>query len=64
MLKVVGQDPKAVKRVTHSKCGAVIEYHPIDVFELWSGKDCSGGSDGAEGFKCPNCGENVIIRRW
>lgn len=64
MLKVVGQDPGAAKRITHTECGAVIEYHPIDVVNLWSGTDYSGGSDGADGFKCPNCGKNVIIRRW
>ena len=64
MVKVVGQDNNAAKRITHSKCGAVLDYFPNDVRNLWSGKDYSGGSDGADGFTCPQCGQDVIVRRW
>lgn len=64
MVKVVGQSDKAAKEVTHSNCGAILEYFPRDVVLLWSGKDYSGGADGAKGFKCPQCGQDVIIERW
>ena len=56
--------PKVVKQTVCHKCGATLEYVPNDVILLWSGKDYSAGSDGAKGFKCPKCNENVIIKRW
>lgn len=64
MVEVVGQDESAAKFVTHSNCGARLKYFPKDIVLLWSGKDYGGGSDGAKGFNCPQCGENVIIERW
>lgn len=64
MPRVVGEDPTAVHRITHKACGKIIEYVPNDVVNLWSGTDYSGGADGADGFKCPGCGGDVIIRRW
>lgn len=64
MPRVVGHDNRAVERITHDECAAVIEYVPNDVVLLWSGTDYGGGPDGAKGFKCPNCGKNVIIDRW
>lgn len=57
-------DPKVVKRTACHSCGVTLEYVPKDVKLLWSGKDYSGGSDGAKGFKCPNCNVNVITERW
>jgi len=53
-----------VLRVTCRDCGAVLQYTPSEVVTLWSGTDYSGGSDGAEGFKCPRCKHNVIINSW
>lgn len=64
MATVVGVDEKAKKRATCQKCASVVEYTEGEVRNLWSGKDYSGGSDGADGFPCPKCGENVIVRRW
>lgn len=64
MPKVVGIDQSVVKRATCRHCGAINEYLPNEVIVLWSGRDYSGGSDGAKGFKCANCTENVIIERW
>lgn len=57
-------DPKVVKQIVCRGCGVKLEYVPNDVILLWSGKDYSGGSDGAKGFKCPKCGKNVITERW
>lgn len=64
MPKVVGIDEAIKKRVSCEECAAIIEYVPKDVITLWSGKDYGGGPDGAKGFKCPNCNENVILERW
>lgn len=64
MVEVIGQNNDVLKKITHKECGAVLRYKPIEVITLWSGTDYSGGSDGATGFKCPQCGENVIITRW
>jgi len=64
MAKVVGRDEGAVKHITCRECASRLEYTPGEVRTLWSGKDYSGGSDGAKGFDCPNCGKQVITERW
>ena len=64
MAKVIGFSPKVLKQATCQKCGAINEYAPNEVRTLWSGKDYSGGSDGAKGFTCGNCGDDVITERW
>lgn len=64
MPEIIGQDSSVMKSVTHSNCGAILRYRESEVVTLWSGKDYSGGPDGAEGFVCPQCSEKVIIRRW
>lgn len=64
MPTVIGIDQSVLKRATCRKCAAINEYAPKEVRVLWSGKDYSGGSDGAEGFNCGSCGEEVITSRW
>ncbi len=64
MPKVIGDDPTAIKRITHKDCGKIIEYVPNDVVNLWKGTDYGGGPAGADGFKCPHCGNDVVIRSW
>lgn len=64
MATVVGVDETAKKRVTCHECASVVEYTPGEVRNLWSGTDYGGGADGADGFKCPKCNHNIIIRRW
>ena len=64
MVKVVGRDETVVKRITCRNCAAMLEYTPSEVRNLWTGKDYSGGSDGADGFNCRNCGNEVHTRRW
>ena len=64
MPKVIGRDESAVIRETHRECGMVIEYVPNDVVTLWEGMDIGGGPSGAEGFKCPHCGNDFVTRRW
>lgn len=64
MPKVVGIDPKYIKRVSCTKCGSINEYTESEVKVLWSGTDYAGGADGAEGFNCAGCGKEIYIRRW
>jgi len=64
MAKVVGRDENAVKRVTCRNCASIVEYTQGEVRNLWSGTDYGGGPDGADGFPCPNCGKDVIVKRW
>lgn len=64
MPTVVGQDASVKKRITHSECGAIIEYVSNDVRRLYSGMDISGCSEGREGFSCPQCGKEVTTRSW
>lgn len=64
MAEVVGRDVQAVKRITCRACAAVVEYTPGEVRNLRSGRDYSGGSDGADGFDCPGCGKQIITRSW
>lgn len=66
MIRIIDETPdeKVVKRISCQNCGVKLEYVPNDVVVLWSGRDYSGGSDGAKGFKCPKCNKNVITERW
>ena len=52
-------DPTVAKQIVCRNCGVTLEYVPKDVIILWKGTDYGGGADGAKGFKCPNCNENV-----
>lgn len=64
MVKVVGRDESAVKHTTCRKCASRLEYTEGEVRTLWSGTDYGGGPDGAKGFTCPNCNNDVITERW
>ena len=64
MPTVVGVDDTVRKRVTCRGCGSIIEYMPIEVRELWRGKDYGGGDAGAEGFNCPKCNAEIRTRSW
>lgn len=64
MITYIGQDSSAAKRITHKKCGAIIEYNDVDVKQLYRGTDWGGGAYGADGFAYPKCAENVIVRSF
>lgn len=64
MPKVIGFDDSVKKKATCRNCSAIVEYVPKDVRNLHSGTDWSGGSDGADGFNCPNCGKEIYTRSW
>lgn len=61
---VKGKDNLYVRTKTCRNCASILEYTTSDVIILWQGLDMSGSPDGAKGFKCPCCGENVITERW
>lgn len=63
MVKVVGYNDAAVKRMTCKGCAAILEYTPSEVKRI-DGHDYSGGSDGIEYVDCPNCGNRAVIRSW
>lgn len=63
MVKVVGEDPQAVKWATCRSCAAKLEYTQSEV-KRYDGKDYSGGSDGREWIDCPRCGHEVVLRSW
>lgn len=63
MVKVVGKDEKAVKRVTCKSCASILEYTLSEVKE-YHGTDYGGGPDGQEWVDCPNCGKRAVIRSW
>ncbi len=55
MAKVIGFDQKVMKQFTCYKCGAIVEYSPIE-------DKFTDRTDEDEGYKirglaCPNCGE-------
>ncbi len=56
--KVVKIDKKKMKMVTHSDCGAVVEYFPNEV-QSFIHHDYGGGSDMVYYIICPNCGKQI-----
>jgi hypothetical protein len=66
MVKVVGYDSTIAKRITCGNCGAINEYLPTDVRELYRGRDYSGCGEGRDGFNCGNdsCGKEITTRSW
>lgn len=56
--KVVKIDKKKMKRVTHSDCGAVVEYFQNEV-QSFIHYDYGGGSDVVYYIVCPNCGKQI-----
>lgn len=64
MPEIIGKDQSVYKQLTCRHCGSINKYLPIEIRTLWSCKDYSGGSDGAEGFNCADCGKEVITRVW
>jgi len=64
MVKVVGQDNSMAKRKTCNHCGAVNEYMPNDVRELYRGRDMTGCGEGQDGFNCGQCQKEITTRSW
>jgi hypothetical protein len=56
-----GPDPSVVKKVICQKCGATLEYTPLDVRHS-SSTDMDGGYDTRSYIKCPQCKEIIDVK--
>ena len=63
MVKVVGKDDSAIKRITCQGCASVLEYMNFEI-KRRDGHDYTGGADGEEWVNCPKCGNKAIIDSW
>lgn len=63
MVRVVGKEESAVKRITCRSCASILEYTRNEI-NRYIGRDYSGGPDGKEWIICPSCGSDITIRSW
>jgi len=56
--KLIKIDKKKAKRVTHSHCGAVVEYFESEV-KSFLHTDYGGGTDTIYYIICPNCNKQI-----
>lgn len=63
MVKVVGRDAAAVKRVTCPGCASVLEYTLSEVKKFTS-YDYGGGSEIVSYITCPSCSHQVYVRSY
>jgi RNase P subunit RPR2 len=60
VVKVVGRDPKQVKRVTCRDCAAILEYTESEV--KVARYSCMGDPSGHKYVDCPNCSDGGDAR--
>jgi len=63
MATVIGYDDSGKKRCTCQACTAIVEYKPNEV-QRRDGYDYSGGPDGEEYIRCPDCKQKIVLRSW
>ena len=63
MIRLIGEDPQALKQATCKNCGARLEYTNSEV-KSQHGKDYGGGAYGREYIECPRCKHEVVLRSW
>jgi DNA-directed RNA polymerase subunit RPC12/RpoP len=63
MVKIVGKDESAVKRITCKSCASILEYTLSEVKSIRHSCDYLGDCEYDDGIVCPNCNENVFVRR-
>lgn len=63
MATVIGIDDKYVHTVSCKNCASIVQYTKSEVKRV-DGKDYSGGADGNEHIRCPNCNHQIILRSW
>ena len=63
MVKVVGRDESAVRRITCCGCASVLEYTQSEVKSIRHSCDYLGDCEHDNGIKCPQCGSNVFTDR-
>ncbi len=62
MPRLIKIDKAKELRVTHKECGAVIGYFPNEV-QSAQNYDYGGGSETWYFIECPNCKQNVEVRK-
>jgi len=63
MVKVVGLDESAVKRITCNSCASILEYTESEVQWIKHSFDYLGDYESDLGIKCPECKSNVFTSR-
>lgn len=63
MVKVVGKDDTAVKRITCRSCASILEYTQSEVKSIRHSCDYLGDCEHDDGIKCPQCNSNVFTNR-
>jgi len=63
MVKVIGRDNAAIKRITCRSCASVLEYTIGEVRSIKHSYDYLGDYEISQGFVCPNCNETVFVNR-
>ena len=61
MIKVIGQDPAALKRVSCRGCGSILEYGLKDIYDIKVNKDYLGDYDIARVIRCPVCNNEAKV---
>lgn len=61
MAKVIGYEPKVMRKCTCRECAAIVEYAPNEeVWELMeNGQFRTDEGSKIAGLKCPGCGEFI-----
>jgi len=63
MVKVVGEDPAQIKRITCRNCAAILEYTQSEV-DSKIVRDYGGGTDTYHFITCPKCHNEVIVKGY
>jgi len=63
MVKVVGRDESAVKRVTCRSCASILEYKLSEIKSYQAG-DYSGDTWMEYYIDCPDCSKKVIVKGY
>jgi hypothetical protein len=63
MVKIVKIEPHSsvVKECICGKCGATLQYTPIEVSEVYI-RDYTGGGETYNFINCPNCASRVYVK--
>lgn len=63
MVKIVGEDPTQIKRVTCKNCAAILEYILSEVKSRTS-RDYTGCVDTDHFITCPKCNKEVVVKGY
>lgn len=64
MVKVVGKDEKAIKRITCKNCASILEYTQSETKRGKFNVDWTGDGDDKDYIDCPTCNDRVVTSRF